>query len=741
MTERIEYGSKDAADAARDEFSDHLCTDDDKRLKTVAFAESGTPDDVLEAARRQAEDSKDDGSDNGGGQPPLSDSEKDKIDFSKGRANTLHARSAKGIALNEGVEDWTSYYDPTLTVDEHREVMDRAGRESGSRTAEDSVEEKAGRAARTAQSEQCEHAAGHCDNGDPEACEFLTEVCGYDDDEVAVLLDDQGDETDQQELVTVGGDEYPEIDVTKAEAGALRDSWTGYKSAIGTLADDLEEIREEIINARQSIRAINRIRGQYDQGELHPNRLHELLDAVEAMPGDVPEVRTLDHFAAESDGDDVVPLAEMDDEELAARAPDRPGRPDRPNDLDEQGGQSLPKAPQPQEPVGRPVEQGDDADARFARRLHDLADRYQGWRVTKEPQEPESGRLYARLYYGGHETGEAEVRVLTHDTGSRTYQAKGQVSHGEIVHYDDTIENGDRDEVADRIVDFFEASEENVHTADLFRPYSDPSDVVHKADEPEKRPGQYAIRDPADSAPDFEHVDGGDEVLVSVAGGPTVAGTAYRYHGDQINVEAAGGETYLVSLAGMTREVSHNGEILGYVDSIRPLPSLSKAPQRPAAARSARPARSGTETGAVETADTFANEGQSQLGGVGVEAEEGAGDDRQVTLTGENEADSTGALPPTWNRRGTNWEAGPYRVQIGGDRHAWHVRLFGPNESFEIASGLPDAPEAEAVAREFTARVAPDDVTMSSSDPEMMEAAAAAKRDALDDDGGLHDYT
>ena len=182
MTERIEYGSKDAADAARERHSEYLCTDDDRRLKTVAYS-SDTPDSVLETERIEAADGRGERTD-GPGQVPLSDSERKQIDFSQKRANTAHARSVKGIAQSEGVEDWVSYYDGTLTVDEHREVMDKASRESGARSGEESAQKKAGRAARAAQSSRCDHARGHCENGDPEACEFLTQTCGYSEEEI-----------------------------------------------------------------------------------------------------------------------------------------------------------------------------------------------------------------------------------------------------------------------------------------------------------------------------------------------------------------------------------------------------------------------------------------------------------------------------------------------------------------------------------------------------------------------------
>ncbi len=300
MTERIEYGTKAAADAAREKHEEYLCTDDDRRLKTVAYS-SDTPDSVLETERIEAADGRGERTD-GPGQVPLSDSERERIDFSQKRANTAHARSVKGIAQAEGVEDWVSYYDGTLTVDEHREVMADAARESGSRSAEESVEEKAGRAARAAQSSQCDHARGHCENGDPEACEFLTETCGYSEEEIGEFIDDTpAGETEQTELVTVGGGEYPEMEVTPETAGALRRGWQGYKAGVSDLEAAMSQARDSVINARQAWRAVNRIREANGQEPMHPDRLHTLLDALDGMPGSIPEVRTLDHYGPTDD--------------------------------------------------------------------------------------------------------------------------------------------------------------------------------------------------------------------------------------------------------------------------------------------------------------------------------------------------------------------------------------------------------------------------------------------------------
>ncbi|WP_228370978.1 hypothetical protein [Natrinema sp. J7-2] len=81
MTERIEFGSKAAADQFRDEYADHLCSNDDRRLKTVAIS-SDAPDHVLETATIEAAAGR---SERGGrgGQAELTDHERESIDFSR----------------------------------------------------------------------------------------------------------------------------------------------------------------------------------------------------------------------------------------------------------------------------------------------------------------------------------------------------------------------------------------------------------------------------------------------------------------------------------------------------------------------------------------------------------------------------------------------------------------------------------------------------------------------------------
>jgi len=297
----IEFGTKTAADSIRDEYDDHLCSDDDRRLKKVVFA-SDTPERVVEEARQVALDSRAEG-EAGAGQAPLSDTERGKIDFSKGRANVPWARSIKAIAADEGVSDWTAYVDPSLTVDEHREVMAEAALEGGGRRQEDTetATEKAGRASRTAQAEGCDHARDHCENGDTAACEFLQNTCGYDESEVSLILGDdrpEGPDTEQTELVEVGGERGESIEVPPEVAGALSQSWQGYKGAVSRLSKDIGDIRKAVVNARQATRAINSIRKQQGQEPIHMDRLHELLAVLDDMPGSIPETRTLDHFGS-----------------------------------------------------------------------------------------------------------------------------------------------------------------------------------------------------------------------------------------------------------------------------------------------------------------------------------------------------------------------------------------------------------------------------------------------------------
>jgi len=297
--------------------------DDDKRQKTVAFV-SDTPEDVLDAIRIDAQDSRTEARQTSQS-IPLDEDERERISELggfQGRPTTFSWASAKGVFGREGMLDkfrdalgaLTDYDDPAEGAEEwiqNRREADATkgtGGASGGRRDAGDVDQrrqrKAGEAAGRAKGEGCDHARDYCEHGDIEACEHLQQVCGYDDGEVETLLgavdDRDQDDSQQRELVTVGGEgRFPAMDVSRQEAGALSKSWQGYKAAIGRLSEDIGDTRKAIVNARQAARAINGIRESHDVDEMHFDRLHELLNALDGMPESIPETRTLAHFSDE----------------------------------------------------------------------------------------------------------------------------------------------------------------------------------------------------------------------------------------------------------------------------------------------------------------------------------------------------------------------------------------------------------------------------------------------------------
>jgi hypothetical protein len=250
MTDHVEFATKQAADAFREEHEEYLCSNDDRRLKTVAIS-SDAPDQLLEEAAIEAAVTR--AERDGAGQLSLDDHERDAIDFSEGKANVPWARSVKAIMRAEGVDDWLAYADPTLTVDEHREVAKRAARdEKGDRLdAEDSVDDKLA-SVEGFRDGQCANAETHCEEGDEGACEFLIDECDIDEDEVQSLLSDFDEE-------------IPEDEIRGKWLGALRRAWTGYHNATAILEAALEEATEAIDHATAAAKAINGVRQAHGQ--------------------------------------------------------------------------------------------------------------------------------------------------------------------------------------------------------------------------------------------------------------------------------------------------------------------------------------------------------------------------------------------------------------------------------------------------------------------------------------------
>lgn len=116
---RIECDSLAAARDVRRQWPDAVVDADDGRRKTVVV--SG---DVRDQWRYAMERLGTVNEPESFGQRSLTEGEKWRLDFTE--TNVFHARSCKAIARGLDVDDWLAWYDPQCTVDEHRDIYERA---------------------------------------------------------------------------------------------------------------------------------------------------------------------------------------------------------------------------------------------------------------------------------------------------------------------------------------------------------------------------------------------------------------------------------------------------------------------------------------------------------------------------------------------------------------------------------------------------------------------------------------
>lgn len=128
-TVSITFGSRTAARRIRDnpQYRGFLAESDDGRESTVRLKES-TPERALSEITGEAAETKEQEAEKAG-QAPLTRDEREAIDFGREGVNVPKVRSIKGIAANEGVDDFMSFADLSLTVDENRELLKEATRE------------------------------------------------------------------------------------------------------------------------------------------------------------------------------------------------------------------------------------------------------------------------------------------------------------------------------------------------------------------------------------------------------------------------------------------------------------------------------------------------------------------------------------------------------------------------------------------------------------------------------------
>lgn len=320
---RIEFGSKDAADSARDEYERHVSEQDDRRLKTVTFSDASMSAGVATQIEADAEEGLT-ASETRSHSEPLTDRERKKIKEAGGFSKTVTTanwRSAKGTFTANGMGDrfrdavgaLTDGDDPAELAQSWVEQAKQGGNDGDSRAVSGGARDEGERdildrqrqqaAAQVVMSEQFSNARRWCKKGDKDACDALVENFDVTREEAMKMLGMETDDpdteetTEQTELVTVGGDgEYPEMQITKAAAGALRDSWTSYKTATGEIEEAIETLREEVGRGRRSMEAINAIREAGGQDEIDAEKLGSLLGTLAEMPGNIPQVATLAEY-------------------------------------------------------------------------------------------------------------------------------------------------------------------------------------------------------------------------------------------------------------------------------------------------------------------------------------------------------------------------------------------------------------------------------------------------------------
>lgn len=302
MTTEIDFSSKTDADDFREEHAEHIHETDDRRTRAVVFVDDA-PEWVMDRAGSAAFVGAAEDTSLPGEQVPLTDDERDSLesqhDTWNWREHGFEAMRAKGALQAQGATEWMDFYEPgegaagalqNLQTSKERSAETGASIGVGGghreRDADDpaAMQEQAGAVA-SAAGEECSHAEDHCRHGDPDACEFLGEACGFDEPEIEAIMG-ASDETAPEDV---------ETPFSGAQLGALRRSWQGYQGALRALESALERVSVAEQHATEAIEAINSIRATAGQEPLEPRRLAEIremdmadvCDGSDRTPGEV----------------------------------------------------------------------------------------------------------------------------------------------------------------------------------------------------------------------------------------------------------------------------------------------------------------------------------------------------------------------------------------------------------------------------------------------------------------------
>ncbi|MFT4921039.1 MAG: hypothetical protein ACI8XM_000232 [Haloarculaceae archaeon] len=239
MGTEIEFGTRAEANEARDLVGDeHLTGRYVRRYATIEVADDA-PDDLVADLEARAAESRAE-KEAGSGQADLTRAERNHFDLSRDGLNVPKLRSIKAVMADEGVSDWRAHVDPTLSVDEHRQVAEQAATEGGGARmdVETSDDQRRAELERQRRGADCDHALDHCVDGEKDACDFLVERCGFDQDKA-------------EELVAASSSDE---ELTGEAYGALSKLWNQYKAGLA--------------EAKDAAAGINGIRAEFGQEPL-----------------------------------------------------------------------------------------------------------------------------------------------------------------------------------------------------------------------------------------------------------------------------------------------------------------------------------------------------------------------------------------------------------------------------------------------------------------------------------------
>ena len=179
-----DLGRRDVANDVRDQliddYGEHVLAPTDDRRDTVVELSEDAPRDAEIVVENTAEDMA--AATRTIGQEPLTDSERDQLDFS--RRSVFHARSSKAVIQDSGIDDWTAIYDPQVDDPAAFREIAQDNRESISGDRLDNQEDQIDTISQQqAANEQEKQAIRYAQDGDQDARKYLRDR-GWTDEEI-----------------------------------------------------------------------------------------------------------------------------------------------------------------------------------------------------------------------------------------------------------------------------------------------------------------------------------------------------------------------------------------------------------------------------------------------------------------------------------------------------------------------------------------------------------------------------